>query len=106
MPAGLLQVSMATMRAFGLVRTICVKCSAVETFKQINEDGSHSYLCKCGCTIYRFHKPDQFHNDSYFLKIFIPIKRYRKDWKNKDFIEKSGYKKEEKDQKVIYRLDK
>lgn len=105
--AGLLQTSMATMRAFGLARTICVKCDKIETFKQINEDGSHSYLCRCGCTIYKFHRPDQFHSDGYFLKIFVPANRYRKNWKNLDFFEKNGYIKEEKkDEKLIYRLDK
>jgi hypothetical protein len=86
-------------RATGSTNTFCLKCGKRETFKLLNDaksmraDCDHSYLCACGCTIYRFHEPDQSHETEYFVKSFIPREQYAKNYKIGKQFETNGFKK-------------
>jgi hypothetical protein len=93
MSAGIFQATIAIMRAFGKIQTHCKTCGKPETFKELNDDGSHSYLCGCGCTLYRYHDPDLNHSGGYFVKFFIPRRVYDSHYKSKNALEKIGMKK-------------
>lgn len=102
MRGGFMQIILVSMRSFGTAQTFCKKCSKVETFKLIDTDGSHSYLCGCGCTIYRFHYPDDFHEKGYFVKSFVPATEYDPNYKGKNEFEKEGFHKKIINGKIIY----
>jgi len=91
--AGFLQAGLVMMRAFGTYPAYCKKCNQKETFKEIGADGTHTYLCGCGCTIYKYHPADEFHKSGYFIKTFISKGEYNRKHKNKDLFEKIGFEK-------------
>ena len=91
--AGLIQVGIVISRSFGTSQTFCKKCGKTETFKIIDGLGSHTYLCGCGCTIYKYCLPDENHDKFYFLKTFVSKSLYNKKFKNMDKIEQLGFKK-------------
>ena len=93
---------MVTRRAFGTSRSHCKNCDKPETFKLIDGDGSHTYKCGCGCTIYRYHPPDKFHSQAYFIKVFVPEYAHRKNFKKLTVFEKKGFKKKELNGKTVY----
>ena len=100
--AGMMQSIMITMRAFGRLQTFCKKCGREETFKILDFNGTHSYLCKCGFSLYKFHKPDEFHKKAYFLKVFIPASKYDPNHKHKSELEKIGFKRKEVNGKTVF----
>jgi len=90
-------------RSLGNVPTFCKKCGLEETMKFYDGDnetlpkGSFTTKCGCGTWIYRFHNitrdPDPNNKSSYFTKAFISAQHYDKDYKNKDGLERMGFKK-------------
>ena len=101
---GLMQAAVITASAFGRLQTFCKKCDSLVTFKQLDKDDgfSYSYLCKCGFTLYKFHKPDQFHKRAYYLKVFIPASKYDPQYKHKTELEKIGFKKTHQNGKTVF----
>jgi hypothetical protein len=100
---GLIQTGLRTKQVLGKVLTICKKCNQAETSKFYDLEGdtmptgSFTKRCKCGTTVYRFHNiltnPDPNNKESYYTKAFIPTSQFDKDYKKKDLLEKSGFKK-------------
>lgn len=68
-------------RATGNAIVKCKICGQMETFKRLDLDGSHSYKCGCGCSIYRFHGKDEFNEFPFFLKSFVSKKDYISNYK-------------------------
>lgn len=93
MSGSIFQATLATMRAFGTMPTHCKTCGKPETFRELTDTGSHSYLCGCGCTLYKYHDPDLTHSTGYFVKFFIPRRLYDRYYKQKNALEKIGMKK-------------
>jgi len=99
----LLQVGLRTKQILGTVNTICKKCDKVETTRFYDDDkgslpsGSFTKRCGCGTWVYRFHNvnktPDPNNKTSYFTKAFVSAQVFDKDYKQKDFIEKNGFRK-------------
>ena len=90
---GFLQRALVSKRLFGDLTTYCKHCKKKESFKIIDGQGTHTLLCGCGCTIYRFHFPDENNKTSFFVKSFVPKKFFKKEFKDKDSFEKNGFEK-------------
>lgn len=102
MAVPLIEPLIISMRACGTLQTFCKKCNRLETFKIIDQQGSHTYMCGCGCTIYRFHMADEFHRKSYFVKSFVPSTEFDPEYKSKNEFEKAGFQKKHVNGKTVY----
>ena len=95
---GLLQNIIRTKQLSGDLDTFCIKCKKKERINPIDDDGSYLKVCGCGCSVYKYHKPDEFHELAYFTKNFIPEHLFRRDFKKKSNLEKAlinnGFKEE------------
>lgn len=67
----------------------------------IDDLGSHTYLCGCGCTIYKYCFADENHEKPYFLKTFVPKSQYNKKFAKMDKIEQLGFEKTKQPNGVI-----
>jgi len=100
---GIIQVAVITRQHFGQIATFCLRCDEIISFKVVREDGSYTQLCKCGCNLFQFHAPDEFHKNAFFTRRFISSKKYDPKMKNKHELEKIGFKKTtEKNGKVVF----
>jgi len=79
----------------GKIKTYCLKCKKERTLHFLDDEGSYTLRCDCGCEIFRYHSPDKFHEKHYFTRNFIPKSKYKKDFKEKDDLEKMGFEKKE-----------
>lgn len=99
---GLIQNIVVLKQMQGNIPTYCIKCRKRIIYSQFSDDGSYTKKCNCGCEINRFHKPDNYHDEPYFLKSFVSKKQYIPNYKEKDLIEKSGFVKTETSKGVKY----
>jgi len=92
---------------FEAIPTFCSKCKARVTFKLINKEKSDfTTKCKCGCTVYKSHLKDEYHKTEFYTVIFIPVKKHIKDYKNKNVLERQGFKKKiNKSNRQVYSFD-
>lgn len=70
-------------RAIGDIPAHCIICRKIETVKLLNDGKSHTYMCDCGITIYRWHELDNFHEKPFFLKSFVGKKEYKPNYNKK-----------------------
>jgi predicted nucleic acid-binding Zn-ribbon protein len=101
---GIVQVMLITRQHFGTIPTYCIKCDKKVSFKMVREDSSYTQLCGCGCSLFQYHKPDEFHSTAFFTRKFIPSSKYDPTHKEKDELQKIGFSKEQKENgKTVYK---
>lgn len=83
----------ARKQMFNIVPTFCKKCGQKITLKFIDDFGSFTRKCGCGCEIFEHHSQDDFHVSEYFIKKFVSANSYKKNYKNLNFLEKNGFNK-------------
>ena len=100
---GLMQVMVITRQHFGKIPTYCLRCKEKISFKIVKTDATYTQLCPCGCTIFQYHAPDEFHKTAFYTKKFIAKKNFDPNHKNKSEPERAGFKKiQEKSGKTVY----
>jgi len=77
----------------GEIKTYCTRCEKLVSFRLIDTRGSFTWLCACGCSIFKYHDADKFHDEPYYTKNFIPKQLFDREFKRKDLFEKQGFKK-------------
>lgn len=86
-----------------LTPTLCGKCKKQITFKLLDEIHlNFTTKCDCGVAIYRKMQKDDFHEEDYWLRQFIPKQHYIKNYKNLSAMEKEGMVKKEFGNKIKY----
>ena len=85
---GLIQKVITSKQMHGDLDTFCVKCKQKQVLREFGDDGSYLRRCGCGCEIYRYHAPDEFHDIAYFTRNYIPKSCYKKNYKKLNKVEK------------------
>lgn len=99
---GVLQRLIISRQLFGLLPTFCVKCKEIKSFKIIDPDGSYTIRCHCGCRILKYHLPDQNHLTAFFIEKYVTKEEYDRNYKKKSIPEQYGFKKIEKNGKMVF----
>ena len=66
-------------QSLGLIPTLCEKCGRMRTFKITDSNGTFTWMCGCGCSVYRYKKDKKYYS----------VRHY-------DEFERNGFKKEGK----------
>jgi len=97
---GLIQKIITSKQMHGDLDTFCVKCKVKQILREFNDDGSYLRRCDCGCEIYKYHAPDEYHDKAYFTRNYIPKSCYNRNYKKLSPFEKvaidGGFKKKGK----------
>ena len=67
-------------QALGITKTFCEECGKERTFKMTDSNGTFTWKCGCGCSVYRYKKD---------RKCYL-VKHYRNEFERNGFKKKEG----------------